>query len=560
MTTDWAISLNGAILTSGCSEDEFCAESVSIYDGLNNTPDGLGLPGIRNEDVTYYQRDGRKMFSDWYEGRTLTFTATIGPADGDCPECVDGRTPVLELAQAWKRSMVNTELVIYPPCDVIHSADNAYPPNPDDAGTLERTNLATAPRGNRWATGVNELGPFNTHTGGTYSLEATGGPTSDLTDFVRKTGTVATVVGSYIRLSTDDVSAATAVTAGNGTTVIASTDYTISVWMRSSSLVDHQIRVRYYDAAGTSLGTDLLTIGAGVAADTWVRGSDTFTTPVGAVRAEFMALTTGTVNGQTTDIAGILLEQASVLGDYFDGSTEDVYADEEWTTFAWTGTEDASTSTQSVQAATFAGTIESGPYGVVGRPRVFDYKWLNRAEKIAEVVMRFDALDQRMFILDECGTPGTSSCVDILPGSELFVRCYTEGQRCYTGAGRCYPTPSGSADSVDPVEANVGGTERVFPTITLYGDLMSPRIENMTTGEWLSYDGTISGSPVTIDTTEGTAFDADGVSKTHLLRGNLHLSMEPGNYELRLLSFGNTDDPDEVGKALYCWRDTVVVA
>ncbi len=558
MTSDWAVSLNGAILTSGCSEDEFCVEPVLLVDGLNDTPNGLGLPGIRNEDVTYYQRDGRKMFSDWYEGRTLTFTATVGPGAGDCPDCTEDRSPVLELAQAWKRAMVNQELVIYPPCEVVHSEANAYPPTVD-GGTLERTNLATAPRGNMWATGVNELGPRNTHTGGTYALEVTGGPTEDLTGFARKTGSVATVVGSYIRLSVDDVSVATAVTAGNGTTVTAATDYTISAWMRSSSVVDHQIRVRYYDAAGTSLGTDLLTISAAVAADTWARGSDTFTTPASTVRVEFMALTTGTTNGQTTDIAGILLEQAATLGDYFDGDTEAVYADEQWTTFAWTGTADESSSTQSVQDATFAGTIESGPYGIVGRPRVFDYKWLNRREKIAEVIMRFDAVDQRMYILDECGTPGTSSCVDIGPGSELFVRCYTNGTRCYTGAGRCYPTPADTEDSVNPTEVNVGGTERVFPTITLYGDLVSPRIENVTTGEWLSYAGTISGLPVTINTEEGTAFDSEGTSQTHLLRGNTHLSMEPGNYELRLLSFGGTDDPDTVGKALTCWRDTVVV-
>lgn len=557
MTSDWAISLNGAILTSGCNEDEFCAEHVLLVDGLNDTPEGLGLPGIRTEDVTYYQRDGRKMFSDWYEGRTLTFTATIGPGTGDCPDCVEDRSPVLELAQAWKRSMVNQELVIYPPCDVVHSAANAYPPTVD-GGTLERTNLATAPRGTRWATGVNELGPFNTHTGGDYTLEETDGPTSDLVGFARKTGTVATVVGSYIRLSTDDVSSAAAVTPGNGTPVTASTDYTVSLWMRSSDAVDHQIRVRYYDAAGTSLGTDLLTIGS-VAADTWARGSDTFTTPVGATNAEFMALTTGTVNGQTTDVAGLLLEETAVLGDYFDGETEDVYADETWTTFAWTGTADESTSTQSVQDATFAGTIESGPYGVVGRPRVFEYKWVNRREKIAEVVMRFDAVDQRMFILDECGTPGTVSCVEIGPGSELFTRCYGDDGRCYTGAGRCYPTPSDSEQSVLPTEMSVGGTERVFPTITLYGDLIDPMIENVTTGEWIGYEGTISSLPVTINTEEGTAFDSEGTSKTHLLRGNLFLSMEPGNYELRLLSFGATDDPEEVGYALTCWRDTVVV-
>lgn len=570
MTSDWAVALNGAIVTSGCSVDEFCVEPVLLVDGLNDTPDGLDLPAINNEDVTYYQRDGRRMFSDWYVGRTLIFTATIGPDDGGCPDCATGRSPVLELAQAWKRSMVNQELVVFPPCPVVHSEENAYPPLPD-AGVLERTNLATNPRGVNYSSAANDLGPNDLHTGGTYSLEATGGPTSDLLAFVRKTGTVATVVGSYIRLSIDDVSSAAAVTAGHGTTITAGQVYTISASMRSSLAVDHQIRARYYDAAGASLGTDLLTIASAVAANTWNRGSAQFTPPVNATRVEFLAMTTGTTMGQTTDVTGILLEQAVALDDYFDGSTEDAYNadDETWSTFAWSGTEDASTSTQSVQDATYSGTIESGPYGVVGRARAYKYKWVNRKEHIAEVIMRFEALDQRMYILDECGTPGTNSCIEIAPGSELFSRCYGSGTgpyagssvRCYSGAGRCYPTPvSVEEGSVIPEEVSVGGTERVFPTITLFGTLVSPMIENMTTGEYLRYDGTITGLPITINTEDGTAFDSEGTSQTHLLRGAKHLSMEPGNYELRLVSSGALpEDEEEVGNALVCWRDTVVV-
>ena len=556
MTSDWAIALNGFAVVSGCSEDEFCLDSLRVIDGLNDTPDGLDLPGIRNEDVTYYQRDGRKMFSDWYEGRTFVARATIGPDDGDCPDCVNGRSPVLDLAQAWKRSMVNQELVVYPPCEVVHSESNAYPPDAE-AGTLTRTNLAPNPGGRfsgGWAQTLSTL--FTT----TWDDTVTTLDTRSRKMVRNATAPGSSIYGGILYAVGDDqdtIAGAIAVTPG--------TQYTGSFWIRVEQAGYSAFSALDWYDGGVSLGP---TYGAqpALTPGVWTRLMVTGVAPVGAdtVYLEVYIYHTDTVTpsapGDTAYVAAAQLEVTSAATDYFDGATEDVYDDdlEGWYTYAWTGTDDQSTSTESFQDATFAGTIESGPYGIVGRPRAFLYKWVNRKEHIAEVVMRFEAIDQRMFILDECGTPGTGSCVEINPGSELFVRCYSNGTRCYSGSGRCYPTPADTENSVLPEEMNVGGTERVFPTITLYGDLISPVIENITTGESLTYAGTISGLPITINTEEGTAFDSEGTSQTHLLRGNTHLSMDPGNYELRLLSFVSVDD-EEAGHATVCWRDTVVV-
>jgi hypothetical protein len=171
-----------------------------------------------------------------------------------------------------------------------------------------------------------------------------------------------------------------------------------------------------------------------------------------------------------------------------------------------------------------------------------------------------------LYILDECGTPGYTNCSEIEPGVQLFSLCGTEGTGAYAGEIVVCSTPDGlcanglvtTDDSVDPTAVSIGGTEQVYPEITFYPPLTNPSVENVTTGDFLQLDTVLTAddSPVTVNTQYGTAFDADGNSLTHLLRGNLFLSLDPGNYEWRLLSAGT----DEEGYATFCWRDTVVSA
>lgn len=570
MARSWGAKLGGIYIPGGPSDTPVdCEEDpVEIFPGcLTDTPDGLSIPGQDTEDVSYAQRDGVKHFSDWYVPRFITLKGAIGPSD--CPPGCTVRSSLFSLGQAWKRGCCDTELVIYPPCDVPHSEDNAYPPNPELA-VLQRTNLATSPRGERFITGLNELGANDNIANGTYSLETTDGPTEELSYFARKTSTSASTAGSTFGLTEDDPNVAP-VTALNDVPVTAGSTYTLSLWMRSSvAATNFHASVRWYDNAGAAVAAiDTVQVATSVAANTWTRVTRTIVAPVGATRAAFRVRTDGAVNGMTTDVAGILFEQSATMGTYFDGSMDNLYDDtlEGWYTFEYTGVAEESTSTESLQGATYSGTIESGPYGIIGRPRVFDFKWRRSKKQIADILMRFDSVDQRMYILDECGTPGTNSCAEIVPGSLLFSRCYTNGTgayagqkvRCYSGSGRCYPNLVTSDDSVAPVTLGIGGTEKVFPTITLFPNLSNPVIENMTTGDWIGYEGDIDGSTViTIDTEEGTAFDEQGNSHTHLLRGSLFMSLEPGNYELRLLSSGVTDE--DTGYSLVCWRDTVVMA
>lgn len=203
--------------------------------------------------------------------------------------------------------------------------------------------------------------------------------------------------------------------------------------------------------------------------------------------------------------------------------------------------------------ATDADRALTGPYGVVGRPRVAEVEWLRGRSHCANLTLRFDAVDQRLFVLDADGTPGSGEqCVTLTPTVEYLCRSY---DRCYEPDGMCYELQDGEGGG--PVTFTVTGTECVYPTITLNGLLTDPVIENVDTGQKIGYSGTIAATdpPVTIDTRDGTATQG-GASRTHLLTGSPRLLLSPGENTLRLTSFGASDD----GTADVCWRPAVVWA
>lgn len=48
-----------------------------------------------------------------------------------------------------------------------------------------------------------------------------------------------------------------------------------------------------------------------------------------------------------------------------------------------------------------------GPFGCVGRARVAETTWLPGEASIAEMLLRFDSIDHRLYVLDADGTPGS---------------------------------------------------------------------------------------------------------------------------------------------------------
>lgn len=194
-----------------------------------------------------------------------------------------------------------------------------------------------------------------------------------------------------------------------------------------------------------------------------------------------------------------------------------------------------------------------GPFGVVGRPRVANYTWLPGDRRIGVATLRFDGVDHRLYILDADGTPGSGvQCLDLDP--VIAARCRTY-PRCYPSGVSCYTVESPSVTGVTPTETDNFGTLCAPLIITLTGPLTSPSVENLATGETVTYEGVIGdGQTVTIDTTTGEAFDQDGIARTYLLSGDTRMQLAVGVNVLRLLSRGSGDS----GFASVCYRPAVL--
>lgn len=494
----WAVRLNGVMLVLSCDvtqddwDDLDCAPAT-VLDGLTSIPSGLDLPSLRTEDVVYFQRDGVKHFSDWYEPRVITVQGMLGPLDESCPDCSTVRQQLQELVQAWKRTCCDTELVIFPDCYTtdLTTGDNLYSDGTFDVDT------------DGW------LGEF-------------GATVARVTSPVQSGAGALEITWDDDPVPYDDPGWSGQRAYGPTLAVTQGVKYRVSAWLYADDTEPSPV-LGVSDEDG-----DAVVYSDPVVADgTWHLVEIDYWAPASGELVPFV------VNGEAT-----------VVGDlaYLDGVEVFAYAD--------------------------VNRDLNGPFGVIGRPREFKYNWVDRKEQIVEFVGRFDAVDHRMYVLDQCGTEGYAECVEIQPGTQLYSRCYEDGTgiyagkkvRCYGPSGtRCYSTPVTSDDSVPATALNIGGTERVFPTVVLQPNLDNPRIENVDTGEYIAYNAVVGDSPVTINTEEGTAFDSEGNSKTHLLSGSLFLSLDPGAYYWRLLSTGDPD-PVDPGYASVCWRNTVVNA
>lgn len=316
-TFGWRVVLNGVTLDGGSDSD-----AVSGISGcLTAPPDGLGVPGLRTEDVTYPQRDGVAHFADWYEPRIVTLT-DVSVCTTDCPNCPSTRQNVRVISSAWSRHCDDTELVVFTDC---HNDD-------------------------------------------------------------------------------------TAVTGGD--------------------------------------------------------------------------------------------------------------------------------------------RVDIGPYGIIGRPRVAATQWIGQGSKCATMLLRFDSLDHRMYLLDPDGTPGSGEqCLILEPAIDVMCRSYP---RCYP---LCYDTAVTGTDGNGPQEIDNYGTLCAPLTITLTGPLTTPTVTNETTGQDFTYRGTITaGNIITVNTETGEATDQDAIPRTHLLDGDTTMWADVGENTFRLTSLS----PSDTGFAQVCFRPSVL--
>lgn len=130
---------------------------------------------------------------------------------------------------------------------------------------------------------------------------------------------------------------------GNGVSITGGKVYTASVYAKAATVGrSFQLALDFFTLGGTPLSGAAGT-GATDNTSTWTRASVTATAPPSARYAVLTVTFLGTGTSEDHYIDGLLLEQSTTLNGYFSGST----ASAGTKSYAWTGTTDASTSTES---------------------------------------------------------------------------------------------------------------------------------------------------------------------------------------------------------------------
>lgn len=564
MSGAWGFRLGDTYLSGGKNDTNLdnCPEPPEVVGCLSRPPAGLGIPGKRTEDVTYNQRDGVKHFSDWYLERLITLEEVMVCNDTcGCGTPGNARAKAGALDKDWRRSCCDIEAVIYTDCNGQYDEGAPIPGQQTIRRNLIRNpsfeedlSFWTLPQdsfcrtydrcynGSTWCYANAVDGSFD------ESRETDGGWVGDA--YMRLTAVIApTMPGiGFTYAPSLDV---------NEIDVVTAESYTSSAYLRASDPQDVVAQILWYDDIGMLLG---VVTGESVTVDSdWVRLSVSGTAPenVDHAYAQWATLGSSWVTGGTLDIDGALFELGDELLPYFDGDSPDVEPNDppepgdQIVMNMWLGNPNLSESIQSSQTyEEFLDRTLYGPYGVVGRPRVADKDWIGQGSSCAEYLLRFDSPDQRLYVLDACGTPGYQQCRTITPGLIETCRSY---DLCYSSGGRCYD--SGSPTLVVPVIVPVGGTEIVHPLLVLYPGLSYPTIENMTNSQFIRFNAVVQAEAIQIDTENGIATGVDsGQDYTELLGGSIYMTVSPGENQFRMY----TNASDDSGTAAVCWRDTVV--
>lgn len=178
----------------------------------------------------------------------------------------------------------------------------------------------------------------------TASVVASGGPEDNGAFFRQTLSGTATAIGGGITFGS---------TTANTIPVTAGKTYIARALLRCSSAQTLYMLIRYYDASNAQVGTNSQAGGnVAVVANQWTEFTvPAGVAPTGATHAYVTWYqTTGTMwaNGDTLDLAGLLIENAGVKLPWFDGSTA---ATADSLTYSWIGTAGASAS--AARGATF---------------------------------------------------------------------------------------------------------------------------------------------------------------------------------------------------------------
>lgn len=192
---------------------------------------------------------------------------------------------------------------------------------------VTRTNRATNPSAATATTNFSSVAG----TGGTAAIahRALTDTNDGLSGYVRQTWTVGTSANGGINYLQTGLS--------------ASTQYTMSLYVRASKANTLRIEVQYQNSSSTNVGSANNGTSTAMTIGEWTRLNVTSTSGAAVDRALVRVYTvSGTwAAADTLDVDMYLIETGSVLNEYYDGA----YADTNGFLYAWTGTANASTST-----------------------------------------------------------------------------------------------------------------------------------------------------------------------------------------------------------------------
>lgn len=265
----------------------------------------------------------------WVANDTYGATAVLVEQAGAVDDYFDGNATVPGYVTSWAGTANASESIL----STSGTSSDAEVTYPNGNSQEVRRNLVLNPK-----VGVDtsywNLNPAGAST--TSTRQGSGGPTG---------------IASWYRLyfnSAPSTSPAAIHATSTGTSALPVTtglSYTASgyVYSTKAGLTGVRTDITWYNSSGASLSTSSGTTTT-IAASTWERRSVTATAPAGAAYARVSMTFSGPVgvivNGDHLGATGILLEQASSLGTYFDGG----YTTDSGVTPSWTGTTDDSES------------------------------------------------------------------------------------------------------------------------------------------------------------------------------------------------------------------------
>lgn len=203
-----------------------------------------------------------------------------------------------------------------------------------------------------------------------------------------------------------------------------------------------------------------------------------------------------------------------------------------------------------------------GPYAVVGRPRVAEVDWLEGYRDLASMMLRFDCVDHRMYLLDL--DPTTGAVVGDGWRDTDVVLTQPESGRTY---GRIYGVVRDHAPTLEMAYgldesglslASNPGNLPAQPIVTFHGDLERPVIENLTTGQTLTLKVNVpagTSQRVTVDTGAGEVTLGGSTRYGWLVESPKDFLLEPGENYLRLT---DASSGASLGRASVRWRSANV--